>query len=532
MKHEMNMSRKFLDFKDDLVKTKKYLLIYLIFILITCLSTISQENIAHPKFEIIMFLIVAFLGISCIIFYFNHNSEKELHYVAFVIIICFGLITSFIVPIVDVSDESEHLVRAEITSRGIFFPHWTGEDLGLETSYNITSNGDRIYNEAGFITIDSMDFFDINREVTVFDVSGDTDKINNSEFLSHSAFEQNPFYGYLPQAIGILIAKFLDLNVIWLLWLARLGNLVCYAGLISLAIKKTPVLKFPLLAISCIPITIYQASSVSIDSMIFGLGILAVSFFIFICKSNNLSKKNIITFSVICLLLGLCKLPYLAFIFLLLFIPKDNFKNKHNIWFYILLCILFVGILGLIWSKYASPTLLHSWRPIQSNFNSTAQINFLINHPNNFVNFILQTCTMELQNLFNGFFNFYHGTPGPHYYDNYTLITLLLQIFLMIMLFAYPKNVHFDLKSRMGALVVMLIIYFGTCFIQLLTWSDVGKINLGISLRYFIPLLAFIPIIFNLNYKNRFYKNFDCYSIVFIIDFMATLVLAFTTQYY
>ena len=61
------------------------------------------------------------------------------------------------------------------------------------------------------------------------------------------------------------------MNVIWMLWLGRIFNLILYAGLISLAIKKTPVLKMPMLAVACIPISIYQAASLSIDSIIIGL---------------------------------------------------------------------------------------------------------------------------------------------------------------------------------------------------------------------------------------------------------------------
>ena len=50
----------------------------------------------------------------------------------------------------------------------------------------------------------------------------------------------------------------------------------------------------PLFAISCIPITIYQAASVSIDSMIFGLGILTIAYFIrlYLLKEFLLLKRK------------------------------------------------------------------------------------------------------------------------------------------------------------------------------------------------------------------------------------------------
>ena len=78
---------------------------------------------------------------------------------------------------------------------------------------------------------------------------------------------------------------------------------------------------------------------------------------------------------------------------------------------------------------------------------------------------------------------------------------------------------------------MLLIIYVGTCFIQLLTWADVGSVNLGISTRYFIPLFALLPIIvpFKIDKLDRFS---DKYMMVIIIGFMATLILAFATKYY
>ena len=273
------------NFTQTLRESKRYWIIYLIFIAITCASTITAKNLKDPQFEIATFAIVAVLGILCITYYFMHDSKDELYKVAFVIIICFGIISALIVPIVDVSDELEHLTRAEITSQGVLVPHWNGGEHNLDRLYNHTDNArysTKLNVDVGFETIESHMFFLNNRENTVFDTPHDTDKINYTPILDGSAFEQNPFYGYLPQAIGIFLAKLLDLNVIWILWLGRIGNLICYAGLISLAVRKASALKVPLLAVACIPITIYQAASVSIDSMIIGLGILAIAYFIYL----------------------------------------------------------------------------------------------------------------------------------------------------------------------------------------------------------------------------------------------------------
>lgn len=519
-------------FVENLLVSKRYWILYLIFIAIAGLSTINNDNILHPKFEILIFLIVAFLGVFCIVYYFIHSHDEELYKVALVVIIIFGLICSLIVPILYHDDEREHLTRAEITSEGVIFPDWIGDEKGIDRLFNHTSGAtsNELNKGVGFNTISSMKFFEENSRLTIFQVKGHgTEKINQSVYLRGSAFEQNPFYGYLPQAIGILVAKLLNLNVIWILWLGRIFNLIFYASIVSLAIKKAPCLKLPLIGVACIPVSIYHGASVSIDAMIFGLGLLSISYFMYLYMSDekSLENKHIVIFSGICLLLGLCKLPYLAFIFLLLFIPKKNFR-QYNI-LSILLGVLVVGIIGVLWSRYSTPTLMHSWRSSYNLINSTLQMDFLIHNPPQILEFLKHTVTGGLE-FINELFNFdYHNAES---FIRYGFLTSLLEIFLAIFLFVYPSDFKFDLKAKLGALFVFLIIYYGTFFIQLLTWANVGYMYVNVHMRYFIPLLALIPIFIQIK-NNPFNKEkFDKIAFVFIIGFMAAFILALATKFY
>ena len=103
--------------------------------------------------------------------------------------------------------------------------------------------------------------------------------------------------------------------------------------------------------------------------------------------------------------------------------------------------------------------------------------------------------------------------------------------YLGLTLLAYPDNIKFDLKTKFGATLIMLVVYLGTCFIQLFTWANVGTTSLGLSTRYFIPLFALIPIAVWI--KLPIDKNkFDKYAFVLMVVFMATLVLSFLTKYY
>ncbi|MBO5151269.1 MAG: DUF2142 domain-containing protein [Methanobrevibacter sp.] len=528
----------FNDYKDMLFKSKKYWLIYLVLILILGISTMKNTNILDQSFVMLTFAVVAVLGIFSIVFYMLHDSDEEFYKVAFIIILIFGITTALILPICDVSDEIEHLARAEITSQGVIIPHWTGEDMGVEGLYNHTE-GERISSEknvgAGYNSIRAYNFFSGSLGKTVFQTSYDTAKIDTTPFIIDSAFEQNPFFGYLPQAIGIFLAKLLDLNVIWILWLARICNLIFYAGVVSLAIKKTPALKLPLLAVACIPISMYQASSASIDCMIIGLSILSISYFIYMCRSpdRSLTIKNIAVFSVICLMLGLCKLPYLAFVILLIFVPSKKFEKdkKHNLPI-LLISIAVVAVIGVLWSRYSAPTLLHSWRSSHNLINSTLQMNYVMHHPSSISKFIYNIIFLEIPNMLTGVFSFFGAHQFHHYADRYHFVTAALLIYLAFVLLAYPRNVKFELKTKLGSIFTIIVIYVGICFIQLLTWASVGYYNLGISTRYFIPLFCLFPIAIWIKQIQLDKDKFDKYAMVFMIAFMATLIISFASKYY
>jgi uncharacterized membrane protein len=272
----------------------------------------------------------------------------------------------------------------------------------------------------------------------------------------------------------------------------------------------------------------------SIDSMLFGLGILAVAYFIYMYKSEESSIENheILIFTVLCILLGLCKLTYLAFIFLLLLVPRKNFKTKRNVNLIILLCIVAVALIGIAWSHQASPALAHSWRSRRLMVNPTLQANYLINHPGHAMNVFSRFLNEELLPLTGQFFNFFNSKVLPHYSDRYHLLNTAFQIFLAIVLIAYPNSVKFDLKARFGAGFIILLVYFGTCIVQLLSYAKVGGHVLGISLRYFIPLLALIPIVFQISYGNVENRQFDKYALLISIAFMASMVLSFAVKHY
>lgn len=513
-------SKKYLDL---MLVNKKYLSLYFVFILVSFLSMMTIENYSHPLAELSIFIFVLILGGFCFLYYCLHDNE--LHKVAFIIVLCFGLIFAFLSPISIIPDEQEHLVRSELTSQGILFPVPFSNQLD-ESSFNNESNAGQFKTISGIVDLSG------NYGQTIFTTNFLNTPLNSTAILYDSAFAQNPFFGYLPQAIGIFLAKILDLNTIWVLWLGRACNLVVYAVIVAYAIKKTPILKIPFIFMACLPLAVIQGASMSIDSLVNSLALLIIAYFLFFIKSEEeIDNKKLLFFMFLIIVLGLCKLSFIAFAFLVLFIPKNKFKD--NKYYYKYLVFGTIILIGLLWSKfYATPALTYSYRAnyfIENNVSLFGQLSFIFNHiPESLVMLFglpnyLQYCLSHI-----AVFGF-----SPLDYSS-RFMSSIYPLFLGAIIFLYPHNNEISFRDRFVGLFVILFVFCGTYVIQLLTWTSVGDLYgiQGTQPRYFIPLLALAPFTFGVNNRTNSIGRIDKLIIVFAIGFLASALILTAITFY
>ena len=540
-----------INFKDDVLKSKKYWIICLILILIAFFAMMNAENYANPEMEIGVLILTSLLSVFFIIFYNGHRDDKNFYKTVFIVIFIFGIIFSVLTPIMCTHDETEHFVRAEITSNGVVNPEFNetpfildgikyyGSYSTIQSTFDLVEKGvvpswySDVYvkntpnltanKSAGYVDYIEMDMVNSS----VFNTKADTEPINNTPVKFPSAFAQNPFFGYIAPAIGIAIAKLLDLNAIWMLWLGRIFNALLYAVIVSYAIKETPTLKIPLFVVACIPATLSQASSISIDPVINGLAILVIAIFLKYYKSpeNSLDHKSIIKFAVIVIALGMCKITYFSFIFLLLFLPRSNFKENKYYYMNGLAIVLSLGIL-LLWSKFiVDPGIHNSWRYSlyfsKFNVDTASQIQYVIAHKKDAIINMLHVFTYLDDDL----------TCSSFFITKYNALFLMFTGAVYLM---YPHE-RFSLKSKIGALLVFFMIYFGTYFLFVLTWNPVGSVYPnpnGVQSRYFFPAMALIPMFLGINHMKGDTAEIDSYIVMLTIAFIVFRVLAMTIMVY
>lgn len=493
---------------NEVVSLKKCYLIYFIIAILTIFLLFNQGSFLN-SFNALL-LVVSSLVLGSFSIWYYYKNKDNLYKVAFVIIILFGILFLLIAPIDGPSDELEHLWRAEITSQGVLVPE------------PITIN-----NVSGFESINSL--ATAPQDVTIYETNWDDLGLNTSMSLVNSAFLQNPFYLYIAQGIGVFLAKLLDMNNIWLLWFARFLNLLLYAGLSAIAIKKTPILKVPMFIVATFPIAIVQGASASADSFLisFSLVIMAYLLYIYKAKENSIGKREIVIFFILVLIVSMGRVSYGAFALLLFMVPVRNFKKKN----YYYLSIAGVGVILailLLWTQvFAMDSLLYSWRYetfIRNNVSFDGQIQYILSNPENvFVTFLL--LPLELFNHIGHLSTFYIPYPSSMAFN------IAYTIFFILIMFLYPVYEKFSAKSRIITLIVILLLIVGTYFIQFLTWSPVGSSSLstaGVMPRYFIPIMVLLPFIFSFN-KNQKIKNLNLIIVTAVISFLTVAIFFIST---
>lgn len=175
-----------------------------------------------------------------------------------------------------------------------------------------------------------------------------TDDIQLIETKSYQNFVSEPLYFYLPQALGFVVARVLNLNVYWLLYLGRVFVAAACSLITWRAIKNTPVYKEIFLICGMIPTTILSYVTVSRDALILAFGFYYASKCFQIAYSEEGIKwwDYILLFASL-LLLAPYKFVYIPFVLLLgiiLYKKRKPGKGNRKLWIFAALVLVIVGI--------------------------------------------------------------------------------------------------------------------------------------------------------------------------------------------
>lgn len=452
---------------------------------------------------------------------------------AFLIIgLIYGLCFLIVTPALQVPDEYEHFYRALYVSEGHTLPEKVGNMSGvyIPESVHLTASG-------------------ISEEWFTF-IKDREDKINLSSLLNIKFNSQNRVFEdisriavityspvpYIIPAFAITPGKLLNLSPLILIYIGRLANLLVWVFLTYLAIRIIPVHKWVLFMIALIPITLFEAASLSADSLILGLSFIIVAIFFKYAFDDNkkkINKKDIYILFILTLLLSLSKQIYFLLLLLIFLIPSEKFGGRKKM-FYVAAFLFFTIILiSGGWNILVKDLYI----PIVPQVSISGQIAYILGDPLRFPYALLNTFFyrgFSYQLLFVG--NFWLDIPLPMWWVGAYVLSMIPVALIDKSMVLVSK------KQKLISLAIFIIIFLLVCAFVYISWTVVGQnIIDGIQGRYFIPIL---PMLFLLlfkirnfdNYENKIFlkvqNNFNSIIIVYTVIYLLITILIFIMSYY
>lgn len=450
----------------------------------------------------------------------------------------FGVLFLVLTPPFQSPDEGSHFKKAYVMAKGDFFPEIVNGKEGFYISDAIVeyiSNQEEIIGN----TDEKYSYTDILNEEKGARVYED------NTFTQFSTMTTNPI-GHIIPMMGILVGKIVSTiagrepSIVMLLYFARLFCLVFYIACVTLAIKITPVLKKTFCMIGLMPMALYISCSVSYDGLLISVAFIFASlcFKLLFEQQTILNKYYVITFGVIAFVFYAIKIVYLPLFLLLLFIPKEKFKEGKRIksLAYVFIVFTVLVVLSML------PDMLRDNVVAATDSGSKDQIIYILQNPLRYLEIWFETMK-EGRDFFVSSTIGVFGLVDTHLYA----VIIYPYVFFLMLTGALEisiNNVVIKWYQRVSVIVSVFTCIFGTFLAMYVLWTPfmegfgVGadRIN-GVQGRYFIPLFPIFFVCFTNGFiiKNKMVtglgeklvNNSMLISVIMLMVSQITLLLRF-----
>ena len=377
---------------------------------------------------------------------------------------------------------------------------------------------------------------------------------------------------FIPQALGITLARLLKWNMLRTFYLGRLFNLAFYVVCVYIAIKKTPIHKLLFGILATLPIFMQQAASFSYDCYINGLTFVIVSCLLkWMFQKEQIDRKEFIFVFIVNLLIAPIKVVYGLFTFLYWFVPAERFGSKKNKIIgtlivtapamYELSVLLFPLIFRIIkrmiesvtgWNLYvdrennlmcndcvitAETIKANTVRGLLSGGGEGDTYSFteILYNP-------LEALELFIRTIRYGIKTWFYASFGRALSGNTLILpTYLVHGTLALLVIASLREEEYLTSIKFRIMVILMCIFAGLMMVggMLISWTEVdqevieaygGPVIQGIQGRYFSPFLPYLfPILSNK--KIKISKKFDQYilfAFVLLVFEVVVYVLSYT----
>ena len=402
-----------------------------------------------------------------------------------------GLFLAFLTPPYQVADEFYHFARVYQISRGELIASQDPES-GLPGGL-IPSSFRRVYEgTTNGIEFRPHEITSLARTRAALAIALRPDDETFEEF--HSAlYTPVP---YLPQTLGVSIARWLEAPALSHLYAARLCALATALGLGWWTLRTLPFFHWPMLLLLLMPMTVFQSASASADSFT-----TALSFALFAgvarasVSASPISRREKIQLIALVVLVALCKQVYFVLAFLLLLPPGERFANTKDRWWFVGggLGGALVAVLGWSWM------ISHLLSAPREGAEAARQLGVVLADPISFVELLLADYSSKSVHYFQQFV----GVLG--WFDTFLPTALHVSYGGLLILAAGvggESDFALDAVRRTMLILLALGIVVLMPLISYLAFTAVGAEQIiGMQGRYFIP---FAPVVLLALHNRKF----------------------------
>ena len=311
---------------------------------------------------------------------------------------------------------------------------------------------------------------------------------------------------YLSSALGIKVSNYFSNDSKLIFYSGRFCNLLMYIILITIAIKITPVFKYPFLFSGLLPMALFEGMSYSADSFNTAFAFLFFAYlFKLIFSKKDLTNKEFFFLSFFSIIGAFCK-GLIYPIFLYFFIPFK--KNKFP---YIISLIILTIFICYYWININPENI----NPLHKVIDSPL---YIFQHPIDFIKISYYTTITDFYIYIKGLIGILGWLSITLPEDTY-IMTIIVFVSMLIIL---NEKIKFSIK--ISSLLIFLIFYLSFLYIHLIYWTPINaNIITGIQGRYFLSLLPLIFLFLSTN-KIKFSEKYKYYFKAFIILFIIYLL--------
>lgn len=307
---------------------------------------------------------------------------------------------------------------------------------------------------------------------------------------------------YVPQALGFTLARVLDLNSIALLYLGRFFNLLLFAAVGTLTIKRLSFGKNAFFGVSILPMSLHLAASLSYDVVILaGSGLFAAVCLDLAYKAEKVSVKDVVLLACIMAVMGPCKMVYGAIAGFCLLIPVKKFGNWKK-WTISAVAVLgsFLAAMDVVNLRTVAMYTQESDSYVAWAEEAGYSFAELIHQPVHVLQLFYNTVAWQGESLYSGMLGEALGNRDAVLNTPYLVILLLTVCLILLALKKPGEEIVIKIKARLWIWFICLVIFGALMFSMLLAWTPKSSNMVqGVQGRYMLPLLP----IFLLTLKNQ-----------------------------